>query len=965
MKSLSPARSFPRLLLFALVLTLSGASYAAEPESCGAAGPAIFNVFQYGTITVGINQNPTGEACNASFQNSETLNVGKGNGEFLGPTNPACPVKPSGINLGQLSKKYTSSTTQSKSIKVYNYNLDPSKPGVVNSFAINSNGTDHTYYACELPNGNMAWSTTAQWDNVSKYTCKQSETTETVIDLPGVFLPQPPGSTNPVVFKNTTGNEHYSSIESWGAPIYFDYDPSDPQYVIDTFLTTNVNNMSTFEPGTYNIKTLKILDQSILYVAASNNTLTGSTDTGLGDGSGVVKFYVLNDPQSELIGNNTCINIPSCNPSNNASIKVTSTAGLDASKMQFYFDKNDFGFGNVSKVAAFIYLNDGKLSIHANSGTTIVGEVLAKSISTGNNNEVNFIYQDTGALTELYRNASGTIASAHEGYYQLAPTAHPKFAAKDELAFIPYQTDYLVKDDGSIQKRGGHVQAFAYNADGTTGSTPTWDAASMTKAQREAKLYVTNSSDLGVGLFTGLDATNDATFNVADDTSSQAVETNVLQGPAVTTETSGQWETIIGQPNSTKPLIYKNEVIFSTSDGFVYAVNRKTGELNWGWMPREFLYGLAGYKTFIEGDPMQGQLVGIPTSGLLEDPNSTDKSGIILGTAKGGALHYALSLSSSGGLEKVLWMDARKASDVGDNGTATLYADLTGTSPNAAEQVVYSSRTLYIVNNIIITRKYADGSDVKSITPGQGITLTSTPLIALQDRKDAKNMLYVGDSKGDIYTANMDSNNPSLAKLDVATGVSFGEVAPIKYLTYTRMGDYEYLTAQSDTRLTVFKRQISDAVSPATNKWQQAWTTDDAGTQAASVDHVQTIPTTATFSARVSVAGGVVSAPVSEYNTTTCLADGYVYFFNLEDGQFPMGKVKYLGTTAITGNKQLGLGLATESTIQAFGGALSLQSQSEQNLPGVGGVSLPGADDRFEILGNTLIERRGWREIYE
>jgi len=356
MKLLSLARP-PSLLLLACITAFSGASHAAEPTSCGAAGPSVFNVFDGGTIKIGNNQDPTQEACNVTFQNSNDLNVSTSG--FAGPTNPACSATASGANLGQLTTKYTSSATATKSFKIYNYNLDPNKPGVVNQFTIQSNGTDRNYYACELPNGNMAWSTTAQWDNVSKYTCKQNETTNTVIDLPGAFLPQPPGSTNPVVFKNTTGNEHYSFVEVYSAPVYFDYNPSGPQYAIDTLLTQNINNMSTFEPGVYNIQTLKINDQSILYVAATNNTLTGSTDTGAGDGSGAVKFHVLNNPESGLVGNSTCINIPDCNPSNNATIQVTSTAGLDSSKMQFYFDQGNFGFNNVSKVAALIYLHDG------------------------------------------------------------------------------------------------------------------------------------------------------------------------------------------------------------------------------------------------------------------------------------------------------------------------------------------------------------------------------------------------------------------------------------------------------------------------------------------------------------------------------------------------------------------------------------------------------------------------------
>lgn len=987
MKHLSPPRRAPRLLVLALVMTLSSANYAAVPESCGVAGPGVFNVFDNGKIAI---TNQAGyvresDTCKVTFSGSNYLNVTT-EGYYTPSQNGdgvtgACSTKPTNTTLNKLTLPNFPTERRNVDVKIYNNGnyIDVTEPSLF--------GTEKKTYQ-KFTNSPFRWCKNPSDDNNKCFNAQNGMKNYTQAD--GVTFATEANSN--FIFSNNTENV-YNEISIDNSQVYFKYDGNRP-YIINHLVSTN-NAILTFEPGDYFIRELDFPNVNIINVA------------GAGDGSGKARIYILNGNDSQFIGNQSCFNMTgitsaaTCTPKPTPSVDYLSAQHPE--KLGFYFYNGSVTFGDTAYVSASIYVHNGDLTFTGNGNTAFAGEALAANIHLGN--MPNFMhYKDTGAFTKLHQEASGTIPS-HEGYYQLAPTAHPKRATTGELAFIPYQQDYLLKD-GITQKRGGHVQAFAYKANGSTESTPTWDssvkmdliAQAMSGMGRMTYLY-SNKADGTPVLMSVLGSIGTAfdgsafgcdMGDVSCKCTAMAATMRSIAGPTLGTTSAmrsmdtmcammsgdlnlkfpslaSEWETIHGLPNGSKPLIYKDKVLFTTSDGYLYAVDRQTGVMDWGWIPRPLLAGLMDYKNFLLSDPMQGQIIGIANNGLLEDPNSADKSGIILGTAKGGALHYALKLDNNGDLDKVLWMDARKASDVGDMGTATLYSDLSGTSPNAAEQVIFADRTLYIVNNRIVTRRYADGDDAHTVTPPPGVTLTSTPLVALQDRKTVKNVLYVGASNGNIYTANLDNSPITLKSLDVATGVSFGEESPIKYLTYTRMGDYEYLTAQSDTRLTVFKRQISDAAPPATNQWMLAWTTDDSGSRDASADHVQTIPTNAIFSARVSVAGGVVSAPVSVYNKTTCLTDGYSYFFNLEDGKFPMSKVKYLGTTLITQNKLLGSGMATESTIQAFKGMLSFQSQSEQNVgttSGTGTAKANGADDRFEIVGGSVIERRGWREIH-
>lgn len=996
-KKIKPNRKAPKdnplVILFLMLFSLFTLNaFADTANSCGGGGAAIFNVFDGGKVGI---TNQTGyinetDTCKVNFGGSNNVNVGTN--DYYSPTgngnaSAVCDITPTNQTLGKLTLPAFPADSRSEDISFLNSGSQ------IKVGANTYNKADNLYRWClqgdnTCANGGFLYSTGA-------LTGVKSDD--------GATFPTAAG--DPLVVSNLI--QHiYGTISSIGTPTYFKYNGSEP-YVINKIEATN-QSVLTFEPGTYYIKTFNFNDNGIINVA------------GTGDGTGKVKLYIENDPASTFTGNQSCINIVGATTKDQCATYRTNLGSgsfttQDASKLQLYFYNGNVTFGDSASVSAAIYVDKGDLAFTGNSSTSFNGEALAQNIHTGNMPSY-MNYQDTGVFKQLY-DAQGTIFT-FSGEYSKAPAAIPKISQTGDLAFIPSQ----IEPNGTNRNYGGYLKAFALNADGTTGTTPIWTIGDYSLFSTDPflvtfdrfmhlfsnqnnlqpvrlpslvmsippdvsalDLSLTQTPDLMKFIMISLLGPNMAsrlspsislmTSMMSAGSSSSFASMPVDAANALVKFLNGGWDTVIGLPNETKPLIYKDMVLFATSDGYLYAADRQTGALQWGWMPRPLLPGLKEYEKFLHSDPMKGQLSATVSSGKLEDntaDNTTNsKTGLVFGTAKGGAIHYGLNIGSDGSLGNVAWIDQRNAS----NTTASGYSDLTGTSPNAAAPTVFANgaKVLYVVNNVLVIRPSAGGNPSYNAQPNLGgNTISTTPFIS------SAGDLYVGDNKGFIWVASgIESGNPSFSKLSTNSinGTTTGSASDaVRYLGIVPMPDSTYLFAQSDTRLTVFKKKSGST------SWKKAWTStvgsstlwDDNGTvvaAASSTDktkYIQTLPAGAKITAATNVTGGVIFLPVSTEDPVTCAPQGSLYAFNIENGFFPPNSLygAYYFGNQLNDNITLGTGIALAPQSTVLNGGLYVEGQSQQNAPDANGNVADGLDNPVNLKGGSALMGTGdWREL--
>ncbi len=893
--------------LLGLASIASGQAFAG---ACGGGGPGVFNVFSGGSIEINDAdassfKSPT--ACNVTFSGSSTLNVTSSK-FYAGAGN--CGVTPTGATLGELT------------LPTFPVNADPyyvrlwTGDTVIASPAGESTDSNYKYQE----------QTSGKWKNTSTGTSHES--------LLG-RITFPTKQDRELIIEHNVHGTIKSSVgpvnKSSDTPVIrFRFDPTksvSSPFVIDKIDITNQSKL-VFDPGTYYIRTMDLGDKSTVEVSGN---------------SGEVKLYILNTPASSTTGNNSCLNVPNCD---------VSASGINAKRLQMYIYNDDFNFGNVVKVAASIYVHNGDLILKANDRTAFIGEALAQNIVTGNSN-VKFIYQDTGVFNQLYKEA----IIPRTGEYSLAPPALPRQGATGDYAYIPYQTD--------TPSLGGHLKAFALQANGTTRSTAAWDADDeMTVAERQARLYSTASN----GNLTLLNSLDDAAFAAGTSPTVAQIKAYTLNP----NDSSGTYlagrdpNGLIGRPHTTQPVILGGLALFHTDDGFLYAVDKTTGDLKWGYMPRPLVAELKNFSGFFKTHPMEGQIAVLPDS-----DGSTE--GYVVGSARGGALHYALRVNSDGSLGSQVWLDER-----------------TGTNPHRPMVIKVDSTkyAIYVADgNKVIRRALATNPaevvyDLSSSSTLDGATLTAAPIavesyvLNKQDVREQNVKLFLGGSKGNAFVADLVSggvvtNSLSLSKVgNIGTGTGTTVADPVLWLEHATKGGVNYLTLQSKTRLKAFK------LPEANLSWRSGWTSytggsgywDKTGTSYTAestftpkADHIQKLPDTgATITGKAEIAASVVFLPVQYETETAC--DAYLYLYRLDNGKFPSNALYF--RQVLVDNLRIGTGAAYTPTVMMLNGRLVLEGHGEQNLAGsVGAAPLLGLDNPVEFVSPSAGGPSGWREL--
>ncbi len=460
------------------------------------------------------------------------------------------------------------------------------------------------------------------------------------------------------------------------------------------------------------------------------------------------------------------------------------------------------------------------------------------------------------------------------------------------------------------------------------------------------------------------------------------------------------WDTYIGLPNGTQPMIHStpagHDLIFmTTSDGNLYVLKGSKTELSYlaKWTPTSIAATLstmadstnaaqnAEYESFLKSDPMKGQMQLLPYTGGV----------YVVGSAKGGALVYALQVTDAGAITP-LWEDARGGTNpsrpilfnVGADGYAVYVADKNKVIRRKLATPTAATATDDGTGTILLNHTSGTGANRVNVE------LTAAPIGVekmVKDRDVLKKTiaLYLGDALGNVYQAALVTNDALEASFTLSTtapnvgniGAATNVTEPVLFLEHATKIKDEYLTAQNKTRLKVFKKgeessndskNLWTSYTGGSGKWNwptsTTYTAETVGTD--KTQYIQPLPAKtasplmeALITDKVNIAGGTVFLPVREETATTCKA--FLYLYDLEKGVFP-NKVLYKTSVPID-NVLIGYGAAFRPSVGLLNGRLVLQGHSEQNgTDGLMHSDAPkGLDNPFFFP--TTSRASGWREL--
>lgn len=912
--------SFKSIWIFACCMlpSIVSAGQCDLYEESATITPGVFAVMEGGKFEINDGNasyfSSRNDVCHVSFEGSSSINVGNDN--YYPPKKDDCGLTSTDTTVGKLTLPEFQTSSVTRDIRMSNSNA-------------RTQVSDRTYEPTE---------TDASHAGKDKF-CKNRKSDQCDVSYLAMTFPVLTDSSQPYLLMSNTTYHEWDLIQANSASpydLYFSYDPSGEAYVLNK-LSVGHTHRVIFEPGTYFIDELEWDDDAILEVQTED-----AAGNPLGDGSGVAKIHIQDGNGSNFRGNGACINVEGC-------VKSDPDARSEVQypeRLRFYVHSGNLYLGDRLQVSAGIYVDDGSLSIRANSGTVFIGEAIAENISVGNNSRVEFEYQDTHMFSNLYSSGSIVEPVTQEGYYSLAAPAIPSNATTSDLIYIPYQTDDTSSNGGTGIT--GHLMAFTLSDSGKSGTTAVWDAnEEMLAWERRSRLFSTDLSgnlkrlrDMGSSDFQSTDPSYSTIINYT-------VDPNHASGRYLGTRDSSS---MMGSPYTTQPVImdFANIVVFHSDDGFVYGVDKDTGDLKWGFMPRPLLSQLKDYDTFYETHSMQGQL------SVMGD---TDSIGYVVGSAQSGSLHYALRIGNDGKIKKQSWLDQT----TGTNDSRPVIFQLSG-----------KLYTLYIKNktNVVVRSLEYSGYTEKiydlSSKTGE---ITSAPTLHESFDLDGNDRnqnisLYIGDVNGDVYEAPLVKSGSLSSSLKLTTvgniGTSSDVNDPILFVQTATLSGYDVITAQTETRLKTFTRSESDSLESdwtsyvsGSGRWQSGTYRAESDYSTPKSEHIQLLESNITITDQVEIAESVIFLPVQEETESSCNAIYYLY--NLDDGYFPLTTLHV--RAPVTDNIEIGTGLAFKPTIITLNGEVTVQGHSEKNSTGSLGI-----DDPFQFNQSSqgVLD---WREL--
>jgi type IV pilus assembly protein PilY1 len=346
------------------------------------------------------------------------------------------------------------------------------------------------------------------------------------------------------------------------------------------------------------------------------------------------------------------------------------------------------------------------------------------------------------------------------------------------------------------------------------------------------------------------------------------------------------------------------QLLFTSSDGFLYSVNAQTGQLLWGWTPRVAVPLMQNIGSMFPQAVMDGKFSVV---------DALDASGnwasFLVGTAMSGAYHYALELDATGKPSKLVW-DSLQSS---------------GTSPGApAPLIVRQGSQAFAVYTVTI-----GSMTYLQERPLAGGTATSAELpftLASNLSYDAQSgSLLVGDTAGGFWQLQVSGS----ASADVAAANLIGSTidsAKAVFVGEGFVGQTEYAWVTGPSSITVYALGGSG--------WTRVWgATTSASTSSSGA---QLIPAGSSIPNAPVLEGDVLAVPdyTPPSGSEVCgPGNSVLMFYDILSGGFPNGKVRYAyNGQPLTGSLQLPAGTPFTPSVTSIGQAITLLTGSSGQL---------------------------------
>lgn len=569
----------------------------------------------------------------------------------------------------------------------------------------------------------------------------------------------------------------------------------------------------------------------------------------------------------------------------------------------------------------------------------------AMAIAGGTTNY--FAATDSGSLNNAFLTIANQIYTASAATAPIAPISVAGGSSYEySLTSIPVP-------------QAGHVSAYAVNAAGLAAANPSWDAAAlMTTAGRTGALMAPNSAGTAVTL-ANVDA---AAFNLTPTACVPNVATivsytidpsYVYNGCSYLAGRQSGW--LLGKfstrdtgmyvaPPSSSLLTVRYPtyaayalasaartpmLLFSNSDGFIYAVNASSGALLWGWTSRPILAGLQSYSTFAASGATNGGFT------VVDAPNAGGTWGsYLVGSLQSGAEHFSVALNGAGTPQSVVY-DSLVAGGTSAGDTAVA----TGSGPSRQPVVIaYTSSGVYAVYVVSVgnvsTLYEVNVATGASTSAALGFKVSSALYL-----NPVSLQLWLGGADGTVrvissITGNAAWDQNAMATIgsmvDPTTGLA---VKPVLNVGYSEINGAPYVYALSAGQLSVFGiggsgwMPLWAATTAANYKYSGgAWAVNAGGTTL--------IANSVASDAPVTIQGSTLLVPEFVAGSDCSAGTGYYVFFDLRTGAVPTSIPLTYNGVAVGGPISVGAGAALTPSITLTSGGMSLN-------PGATGVLHP------------------------
>ncbi len=663
----------------------------------------------------------------------------------------------------------------------------------------------------------------------------------------------------------------------------------------------------------------------------------------------------------------------------------------------FYDGKED---GRWTKVdGRTVYAAPEEMAARLYNELDVKVHVVILSNNYGDIDQANAIAERGGTGKALVVTNLASLKSALSSVFAVVRSS----ASHAPPAISPVTTtgDLVFEVTDGAQPDFGQVTAYRLRADGSVdASSPVWradDGVNQTVAIRKDRLLSTDPNGQIVNFYSDLP---DSVFGAGNDPDAGTIREYTMDpNYGDGTYLAGRSATaLIGRIGAASPVIVDHPrdsalfsdpdyrqfmsdhadrrpaVLFTSQDGFLYALDAESGALLWGWMPAQMLGALKHFNLFQKQKYFPGDFSVVDARDADGDYHT-----YLTGSGKKGRFRFTLRLDSDhdGNLQlssdSLIWSDTDTQSGSNDNSATVIWR-----SDDGAAFAVYKWR-VGSSGEAIMVRDVGSGAEthlvVSRTDPDSGKTvyprITSAPMVVKE--KDGNTYIYVGDSHGELYRFWWDGyasgSAGSLTPDDnFAAGVELGADEPITHIGYATYKGREYLRVQSGRRLTILER-VSNA-----DDWSKRWSVYPGGADKYSqtpslTTEIQHLPDNAQISGEALIVLGSVMLPVYEASSgsASCsVGGGYFYIYSLDAGLFPSNKFKFRDQVLVDSDgdsKQqsgannpkilLGKGKVHQPIFGVLDGRLGVFGHTEDSSLG-----------RVEV-NQSPIGVRNWREIYQ